>query len=502
MSTIITMAQHEIYITRLLKYINSRNLDKAKQCVQGTEQELVYLETIRLQVAGPGKIALDLLQEVITILSNRPINETKLRSKCINLQKGYQDHLQWYLKKHYSEGGFKKQEGPGKKTGGGEDYEEQGPQQENMSGSKGSRGPTEAAVLSGTKHDLKRTTLQQTNARPPGAEHTTRASVGDMQNSHSGKEREQNAQKALSGAQLKPQITNSNVERDRVPISRQLGDYKQEQKRLSKGDVKQKMPNAEHAKVKPPKAQQNNGRSSDHQELNRERTAMIKDHPTPKPNNPDIADLSDANRPTKIAEKFSELYDNEWTEAFDDLLNKRNLEEPEVIAALLHIVEKSYSFCMDEAKLQLETMNAATLNIIQFGTSKGSEQVHEATELNLSLLKEFRKSIAFEAVPSLQQRFFEDNLPVIYKEKLRGVPKPSKEDSLAKYANRAVELSWWMCVQIPPVYMFPAEHAKFDPSLYRAYTKTGKNVAFFVWPALKLYEKGGGILAKGVVQFQ
>lgn len=33
--------------------------------------------------------------------------------------------------------------------------------------------------------------------------------------------------------------------------------------------------------------------------------------------NPDIADLSDENRPTKIAEKFSELYDNQWTDAFE-----------------------------------------------------------------------------------------------------------------------------------------------------------------------------------------
>ena len=36
-------------------------------------------------------------------------------------------------------------------------------------------------------------------------------------------------------------------------------------------------------------------------------------------NNPNLTDLSDANRPTKISEMFSELYDNEWTDAFDEL---------------------------------------------------------------------------------------------------------------------------------------------------------------------------------------
>ena len=33
--------------------------------------------------------------------------------------------------------------------------------------------------------------------------------------------------------------------------------------------------------------------------------------------NPAITDLRDPNRPMKIAEKYSELYDNEWTDAID-----------------------------------------------------------------------------------------------------------------------------------------------------------------------------------------
>ena len=34
--------------------------------------------------------------------------------------------------------------------------------------------------------------------------------------------------------------------------------------------------------------------------------------------NSGITNLSDDNRPTKLAERFSELYDNEWTEAFEE----------------------------------------------------------------------------------------------------------------------------------------------------------------------------------------
>lgn len=38
--------------------------------------------------------------------------------------------------------------------------------------------------------------------------------------------------------------------------------------------------------------------------------------------NTSIADLGDKYRPTRIAELYSELYDNEWTEAVDDLSTK------------------------------------------------------------------------------------------------------------------------------------------------------------------------------------
>jgi len=35
--------------------------------------------------------------------------------------------------------------------------------------------------------------------------------------------------------------------------------------------------------------------------------------------NPDIADLSDPNRPTNVGTYYSELYDNEWSDAFEEL---------------------------------------------------------------------------------------------------------------------------------------------------------------------------------------
>lgn len=55
--------------------------------------------------------------------------------------------------------------------------------------------------------------------------------------------------------------------------------------------------------------------------------------------NPAITDLSDVNRPTKIAEKFSELYDNEWTDAFEALTSQYHMSEKEAVDNLLRILK-------------------------------------------------------------------------------------------------------------------------------------------------------------------
>ena len=53
--------------------------------------------------------------------------------------------------------------------------------------------------------------------------------------------------------------------------------------------------------------------------------------------NPNIADLSDATRPTKLAEMFDNLYDDEYTDAFEelDVEYNNNRETCEVLLQLL-----------------------------------------------------------------------------------------------------------------------------------------------------------------------
>ncbi|XP_052797201.1 uncharacterized protein LOC128229359 isoform X2 [Mya arenaria] len=54
-------------------------------------------------------------------------------------------------------------------------------------------------------------------------------------------------------------------------------------------------------------------------------------------NNPNIAELSDPNRPTKLSERYSELYDNQWTNAFEKLIDGKRCTEKRAIDCLLEI---------------------------------------------------------------------------------------------------------------------------------------------------------------------
>lgn len=54
-------------------------------------------------------------------------------------------------------------------------------------------------------------------------------------------------------------------------------------------------------------------------------------------NNPAIADLSDENRPNKLAEKFSELYDNEFTEFYENMEGTGS--EEEIIGQIVQLLQ-------------------------------------------------------------------------------------------------------------------------------------------------------------------
>jgi hypothetical protein len=71
----------------------------------------------------------------------------------------------------------------------------------------------------------------------------------------------------------------------------------------------------------------------------------------------------------------------------------------------------------------------------------------------------------------------------------------------SEFGQKCVAICWFMVVQDPEMYIDGDLHPgiQLDRDVYREYTRSGKRVAFSVWPALYLH-KDGPLLTKGVAQ--
>lgn len=199
--------------------------------------------------------------------------------------------------------------------------------------------------------------------------------------------------------------------------------------------------------------------------------------------NPDIADLSDKNRPTKIAERFNELYDNQWTDAYEMAENLyKESSEKHITKLLIQLLMDVNRFCQKEFKQQ----EADLINAL----SRTSEVKTKASDDLLKQAKDYWRSTAEEVVDHLLQKYH---------------PKEGRLQKLSTvvtgFTKECLKVCWLMVHQDPPLtfHLNVSEFEKFDGSLYKAYTKSGTLVDYVVWPALLLHE-GGPTLAKGVVQ--
>ncbi|KAK3607029.1 hypothetical protein CHS0354_020459 [Potamilus streckersoni] len=191
-------------------------------------------------------------------------------------------------------------------------------------------------------------------------------------------------------------------------------------------------------------------------------------------NNPNISDLSDPNRPIKLAERFSELYSNEYTDAFEELSETNNPTE-EHITFLLKIVTDAQKFCMNLRKQMIDDKMESAVLTTDNEVRRYDKLMHlrEAAEKELHNVREnFMKPI-----------------------------RNTMRERTQKFATKCVEILWLMCIQHPPVHLEWVEKPgkKFKPDLYRGYTRSGDKVKFCVWPVVRL-EKDGPILTKGIAQ--
>ncbi|XP_053399679.1 uncharacterized protein LOC128557083 [Mercenaria mercenaria] len=206
-----------------------------------------------------------------------------------------------------------------------------------------------------------------------------------------------------------------------------------------------------------------------------------------------IADLSDLNRPTKLAEKYAELYDNEWTDAYSYLetLDAYKGSEVTAIASLLTMLTTAYKMSLETAESQLEALHHI-LSDFQ-GSIHQDQQVKDVimqlkdqrkrtVQPSKDLTEKYRKEIE-NRFPNLGSSSFES-------------------DALKLYLQKCIELCWLMAIQDPPVHLKCEDCKKgdlFDKNMYKEYTQSGPFIAYTVWPAV-LLEKDGALICKGVVQ--
>ncbi|XP_060601848.1 uncharacterized protein LOC132755070 [Ruditapes philippinarum] len=257
--------------------------------------------------------------------------------------------------------------------------------------------------------------------------------------------------------------------------------------------------------------------------------------------NPAIFDLSDPNRPTKLAEYYSELYDNEWTDAFE-ALKTAGYDEITAIEILRLTLENVLQFCERKAELLLRKASDAVnllfkeyqqsilekkvpsfltiprQNALCMGkhlrreqsslddmklqhmwkpkTYKGyhkpcSEKVNETEIIKVEAenkLKTLRKEMASAMVPIVQKAYIESYC--------------SEDciDEIKPFILKCLYLGWMMKVQSPPMVFHKCDmKARFDTNLYKEYLTSGQLVNFVVWPALLLHENGP-VVCKGVAE--
>ncbi|KAK3607099.1 hypothetical protein CHS0354_026306 [Potamilus streckersoni] len=115
--------------------------------------------------------------------------------------------------------------------------------------------------------------------------------------------------------------------------------------------------------------------------------------------NPDIADLSDQNRPDKLAERFSELYDNEWTDCYQVLVDDIQRPEEESIQILLHIVQTSYHICLERSQEVTTTAKEILFAFAGRSDTEPDKALDALIQETLHTLKSFRTK-NFKATPA------------------------------------------------------------------------------------------------------
>ncbi|KAL3879706.1 hypothetical protein ACJMK2_031993 [Sinanodonta woodiana] len=206
--------------------------------------------------------------------------------------------------------------------------------------------------------------------------------------------------------------------------------------------------------------------------------------------NPNITDLSDQNRPDKIVEQFSELYDNQWTDCYMVLMDRLRKSEQEAVETLLTIVKTVYDISLTRSQ---EIMSNVRKSLVAFaGMSDGESEgaLDSIIQETLHKMKSYRTK-HFKDVPK-------DTAKEI-NEKLVDAIGDEGVNACSEYIEACARVCWLMCIKDPPMYIFCETEDVFNKDFFMEYTEKGHKVSYVVWPVLYLY-KNGPLMKKGVAQ--
>ncbi|KAH3834959.1 hypothetical protein DPMN_108292 [Dreissena polymorpha] len=211
--------------------------------------------------------------------------------------------------------------------------------------------------------------------------------------------------------------------------------------------------------------------------------------------------LDEATTPKHVSDMFVDLYNGEWTAAYEEL-NKSNRDAGETIQHLIRILQNAYDHCLKTAESQIMNMLMHMENEMLYpNISAQSRSALEAQvrpdRRNVALvresddmIKEYRKYGATASLPVIKWLFYEDILKTI---------QPAQRPTTAQvaYVDRCVDVCWLMVTQNTPMHLEFCRQGDRPSAMFRPFTRMGNAVQNCVWPALFL-SKGGSLMEKGV----
>ncbi|XP_060600428.1 uncharacterized protein LOC132753897 isoform X3 [Ruditapes philippinarum] len=209
-------------------------------------------------------------------------------------------------------------------------------------------------------------------------------------------------------------------------------------------------------------------------------------------NNPDIVDLSDPNRPEKIAGMYSELYSNQWTDAYEVLESTFKNNENKIFQFLVDILKICFETCQEEGEKELERLRSSVKHVEQELTTK-----HKTLQSDLmQRIKDERKLSATGQVPDYNKI---SKLKKYFKSSKANDKVNMQQPDMKAYIKECLRICRLMVIQDPPMtLLFKPDVAVINS--FREYRNKGTRVDIVVWPALLLKE-GGPMVSQGVVKF-